>query len=124
MPFDEDDGRRSIFLEGRQVNVETGEPVNNRQGEPLIFTPEIGDVTNAGEGEGVRVYKFPVDPAHVGPNQGNDYPYFRLAEMYLIKAEALNELNGPTAEAVALIDEIRARVFEPNEPINPSSKGG
>ena len=120
--FDEEDQRRSIFLEGRQVNVETGEPVDNRQGEPLIFTPEIGDVTNAGEGEGVRVYKFPVDPAHVGPNQGNDYPYFRLSEMYLIKAEALNELNGPTAEAVSLINELRARVFEPDQPLSPGSK--
>ena len=120
--FDEDDQRRSIFLEGQAFNIETGEPVTNRSNEPLIFTPEIRDATAATEAEGVRILKFPVDPDRDRQNMGNDYPYFRLTEMYLIKAEALNELSGPTAEAVALVNEIRARVFEPDEPISPSSQ--
>ena len=120
--FDEDDQRRSIFLEGQAFNIETGEPVTNRSNEPLIFTPEIRDATAATEAEGVRILKFPVDPNRDRQNMGNDYPYFRLTEMYLIKAEALNELSGPTAEAVALVNEIRARVFEPDEPISPSSQ--
>lgn len=33
----------------------------------------------------------------------------RASEMYLIKAEALNELNGPTAEAVEAINRVRQR---------------
>jgi hypothetical protein len=38
------------------------------------------------------------------------YPYLRTAEMYLIRAEALNELNnGPTAEATAALNEVRRR---------------
>lgn len=115
--FDQDDQRMGIFLEGDQVNVETGDPVNNRQNERLNFTPEIVDITDATEGEGVRIYKFPADPNHVGPDNGNDYAFFRLAEMYLIKAEALNELNGPNQESIDLINTLRARVFEPDEPI-------
>lgn len=42
----------------------------------------------------------------------------RTSEMYLIKAEALNELNGPTAEAVEAINMVRRRargVGTPNE---------
>jgi starch-binding outer membrane protein, SusD/RagB family len=115
--FDEDDQRRGIFMEGRQFNLETGEPVSNRQGEPLIFTPDINDITNAGEGEGVRIMKFTPDPNHVGPNNGNDYPFFRLAEMYLIKAEALSEL-GQTGPAVEQLNVLRERVFEPRKPLS------
>ncbi|RMH68032.1 MAG: RagB/SusD family nutrient uptake outer membrane protein [Bacteroidetes bacterium] len=115
--FDEDDSRRGIFLVGQAYSFITGEPVNNRQDEPLIFTPEINDFTDATEGEGVRILKFPPDPSSVGPNHGNDYPFFRVAEMYLIKAEALNELNGPNQESIDLLNDLRARVFEPDEPL-------
>jgi hypothetical protein len=115
--FDEDDERREIFLVGCQVNLETGEPVNDRTGQPLCFTPEIIDATQAGEHEGARIAKWLPDPNHVAENHANDVAYFRLAEIYLIKAEALNEL-GNTAEAVALVNTVRARVFQPDEPLS------
>lgn len=115
--FDRDDLRDDIFLVGQQYNVETGQAVNDRTGQPLFFTPTINDATAASEGEGVRVYKFPADPNASGQWHGNDYPYFRLAEIYLIKAEALNEL-GRTDEAITLINTtIRSRVFNPPEPL-------
>ncbi len=115
--FDAADQRRQIFLVGPQVNLETNQPVLDRTGNPLVFTPEIHDVTNATEGEGVRIAKWPVDPAHVNQDNGNDFAHFRLAEIYLIKAEALNEL-GQTSAAVALVNTIRARVFSPPKPIS------
>jgi len=36
-------------------------------------------------------------------------PVMRMAGLYLLYAEALNEVNGPTAEATAYVDRIRAR---------------
>jgi hypothetical protein len=117
--FDADDQRREVFLVGAQTNVETGEPVNDRSGDPLFFTPEIADPTSATESEGVRIVKWPADPDHVQENNGNDFGVFRLAEMYLIKAEALNEL-GQTVPAINLVNEIRARVFSPQEPLSLS----
>jgi hypothetical protein len=42
-------------------------------------------------------------------NNGNDLFIIRLAEVYLIRAEAENELNGPTAAALADINTVRAR---------------
>jgi len=115
--FDAADQRRQIFLAGPQVNQVTGQPVTDRAGNPLIFTDIIDDA-KATEGQGVRIMKWPVDPNHLNRENGNDFTIFRLAEMYLIKAEALNELspaNGPAA--VALINTVRARVFNPPKPL-------
>lgn len=109
--FDKKDKRTGIFLIGQAYNLETGKPVNNRQGEPLVFTPEIKNADNASEGEGVRILKFPHDPNHKGADNGNDYPYFRLGEVYLIKAEALNELNGPNQTSIDLLNTLRQRVY-------------
>jgi hypothetical protein len=116
--FDPADQRRQIFLAGPQVNQVTGLPVTDRAGNPLIFDPNIVDDSKAAENIGVRIVKWPVDPAHLDQENGNDYALFRLAEIYLIKAEALNEIsagNGPAA--VALINTVRARVFTPPKPL-------
>ena len=109
--FDANDRRRGIFLVGPQSNVLTGQPVNDRAGNPLVFTVTIANVTSATEGEGPRIYKWPADPNHVAQNNGNDYAWFRLSEMYFIKAEA--ELNGATGSSnpLALIKSVRARAF-------------
>ena len=110
--FDPNDRRRQIFLAGLQVNVLTGQPVTDRQGNPLYFDPNIPDVTAASEGAGVRIYKWPADPNHNQQDNGNDYAWFRLGEMYLIRAEAENEL-GQTALAIADINLLRARANAP-----------
>ncbi len=127
--FDDDDLRKTIFLVGQQYAeprgncigrqcYSQGEPLTDRAGNPLVYTPEIQNIFNATEYEGVRVLKYGPDPNHVGGDHGNDYAWFRLPEMYLIKAEALNELNGPTQEVVDLINAVRNRVFEPDKPIS------
>lgn len=116
--FDAADQRKQdIFLVGRQRNVLTGELVNDRQGNPLIFTESINDITSATEGEGVRYYKWPADPSHVNQDNGNDYAFFRLGEIYLIKAEALNEMSPGDANALTLVNALRARVFNPDKPL-------
>jgi hypothetical protein len=114
--FDADDQRREIFLEGPQVNVLTGVPVNDRAGNPLVFTVDIIDETQAGEGEGTRIMKWPADPDHVSQHNGNDFTLFRLAGIYLVKAEASLEM-GNAGEALILVNTLRARVFEPDEPL-------
>tara|TARA_R110000744_G_scaffold146699_2_gene259580 strand:- start:991 stop:2418 length:1428 start_codon:yes stop_codon:yes gene_type:complete len=54
-------------------------------------------------------YKLPFDPNAVGPSAGNDIVVIRYADILLTRAEALNELNGPTQEAIDLVNEIRNR---------------
>src|SRR5690606_42043991 len=91
-------------------------PVSDRSGARLVFAVDCRDITEATEGEGARVYKWPVDPNAELRNHGNDVPIFRLAEMYRIKAGAANEL-GRTAEAIDLINQVRARAFDPDKPL-------
>ena len=110
--FDPNDRRTQIFLAGPQVNLVTGQPATDRQGNLLVFDPNIPDVEHATEGQGIRIAKWPVDPAHLNQDAGNDYAWFRLGEMYLIRAEAENEL-GQTALAIADINTLRPRVFAP-----------
>ena len=55
------------------------------------------------------------DPTSKEPgNHGNDMFYLRLAEIYLIKAEAENELNGPTASALSAFNKLRQRARNAN----------
>jgi starch-binding outer membrane protein, SusD/RagB family len=49
------------------------------------------------------------DNATAGNHSGNDVPVIRYADILLTKAEALNELNGPTQESLDLINAVRAR---------------
>jgi hypothetical protein len=114
--FDEDDLRTDAFLVGPQVNLETGDTLKTRGGAPVSYEP-IGDITDAPENEGIRILKWPPDPNSVQENNSNDVAFFRLAEMYLIQAEALNEL-GNTAAAVDLVNLVRERVFDPDKPLN------
>lgn len=122
--FDADDERRDVFLEGQQVcqnpggcgDVAFGDPVLDRPGNPLVFTVDIADPTAATESEGTRIMKYPPDPDHVAEQNGNDFAYFRSGEMVLIKAEA--ELaKGNAGSALPLVNQLRARVFEPDEPL-------
>jgi len=101
------DKRRNVILVGQQRDVLTGALVNDRSGSPLIFTVTIDSIRKATEATGARVYKWPVDPNHVSWNS-NDFAWFRLGEMYLIKAEVENELGNP-ATALQLLNALRAR---------------
>jgi hypothetical protein len=107
--FDSLDRRRNIFLVGPQVNLESGAPAKDRAGSPLVFTTTIADVTQATEGEGARIYKWPIDTKHVQQNNGNDFAWFRLGEIYLIKAEAELEGGTGTPDPLTLLKLVRAR---------------
>ena len=57
-----------------------------------------------------HINKF-YDPNKFGNQSSSErnYTYMRYSEVLLIYAEAVNELNGPTDDAYAKIDEVRAR---------------
>jgi len=123
--FDPTDKRRNTILIGPQVDVLSGAPATVRVsgacpasgGTPLVFTDTIRDIRSASEAEGPRIYKWPADPAHVQQNSGNDFAWFRLGEIYLIKAEALNEQTPGTVAALALLNTLRNRNGHPVAPV-------
>ena len=137
--FGDTDQRKNIFLVGQMFAgpnegcagsecFASGDPLQDRVGNPLNFTPGYfrpdgtavtGNPINVDETSGVRVLKWEIDPSRSGGDNGNNYAYLRLAEMYLIKAEAFHRL-GRTEDAVAQINLVRERVFDPDGPIDSS----
>ncbi|AQG79564.1 RagB/SusD family nutrient uptake outer membrane protein [Spirosoma montaniterrae] len=59
--------------------------------------------------DNIRSFKYWPDPNNVGAAHGNDIPEIRLADIFLSRAEALNEINGPGPEAIQLVNQVRAR---------------
>jgi hypothetical protein len=53
--------------------------------------------------------KYEFDPNASGAGMGNDIPVIRYADILLARAEALNEINGPSQEAIDLINQVRDR---------------
>lgn len=63
--------------------------------------------------DNIRSFKYWPDPNNVGAAHGNDIPEIRLSDILLSRAEALNELNGPSLEAIQFINQVRSRAGLP-----------
>jgi starch-binding outer membrane protein, SusD/RagB family len=95
------------FLVGQQYNI-AGVALKTKTNLPLVFTPDFS-ISNSVEEAGVRVVKYAPDPATVNPgNSENDYQYFRLADVYLMRAEAKLR-KGDADGALADINVLRAK---------------
>lgn len=68
-----------------------------------------GNTINAYGTGGAYPIKYGLDPNANGGNGGNDLPEMRYADILLMRAEALNELNGPNQESIDRINEVRNR---------------
>lgn len=99
------------FLVGQQFD-QNGVALKDRTGAPLAFTPEV-KISETGknlEVTGIRVVKYPIDYVG-GDNANNDYVYLRLADVMLMKAEAIlrggTDPNGQTP--LQIVNMIRTR---------------
>ncbi len=99
-------GINAGFLAGQQFDKD-GNPLTDRKENPLIFTPEVA-LTESGDNlevTGVRVVKYPIDYVG-GDNADNDYVYYRFADVWLMKAEALMR-TGDTGQALEMVNTLR-----------------
>jgi hypothetical protein len=106
------------FLIGQQYNWANDAPLTyGAANAPLVFTAgvKLEEVGPDLEVTGIRAFKYPIDYLNDGSgNIDNDYVYFRLADVLLMKAEAI--LRGGTgtvagtygSTALAIINNIRA----------------
>jgi len=106
------------FLVGQQYNLLTDAALTTRGGAPLSFTKDI-NLSETGadlEAKGIRPIKYPVDYVSEGKGGNgceNDHVTFRLADVLLMKAEAI--LRGGTgtsagsygATPVAIVNSLR-----------------
>lgn len=99
-------GIKTGLLVGQQFDKD-GNPLKDRKGNPLAFTPEVSlrESGNNLEVTGIRVIKYPID-YNSGDNANNDYVYYRYADVVLMTAEALMR-SGNNAEALNLVNMVR-----------------
>lgn len=119
--FDDADPRKlGSFLIGPMIDPATGEVLITAHGRPLIHTVDFNMIPGTiREGmwgevhqeEGARCNKWVFEKGLSNSDQENDFAIFRLADVYLMKAEALLRLNRDNAEATRLINVIRERGF-------------
>ena len=78
-------------------------------GAPLIFTPKINQLgPDAWRQGGARIGKYTYEVGGT-PNMSNDFVVFRYGDILLARAEALWKLSAGSAEALTLVNQIRAR---------------
>ena len=95
----------------RSAFVNTYDLVNDKRAVLILrtYTNTAGAQVNLmASADNARCLKY-WDNATSGNHSGNDVPLIRYADILLTKAEALNELNGPTQESLDLINEVRER---------------
>ncbi|HZK93673.1 MAG TPA: RagB/SusD family nutrient uptake outer membrane protein [Prolixibacteraceae bacterium] len=107
------------FLTGPMKDPATGEVYITAHGRPLIHTVDVTmkygiDADGWGQTEqedGARCFKWEFESGQNGDAE-NDFAIFRLADVYLMKAEALVRSGGDNAEATRLVNVIRQRAFD------------
>jgi hypothetical protein len=92
-----------------------GNPIvdlKDRSGNPLIFTPDVR-LFYSTETKGIRIVKYPLDPSTINDNggsgSGNDYVFFRFADVRLMKAEAILRGGTDAETPLAIVNGIRAK---------------
>ncbi len=116
--FDPDDKRYlGSFLIGPMISATTGLQLITAHGRPLIHTVDVTmkyaiDADGWGQTEqedGARCNKWEFKKGVTAME--NDCAIYRLADVYLMKAECLVRLGQNNTEATRLINELRKRVF-------------
>jgi hypothetical protein len=120
--YDPEDIRlKGSFLTGAMKDPATGDTLMTAQNRPLIHTVDITmkysfDADGWGQTEqedGARCCKWDFE-AGLPFMSENDFHIFRLADVYLMKAEAILRNGGSNGDATNLVNIIRLRAFGDN----------
>jgi hypothetical protein len=109
--YDPSDLRRAQYLVGQQYAADGVTPLTDTQtGLPLSFDPNVTTLSSASNAfrlAGARNVKYHPQSGTAG-NQSNDMVIFRLADAYLMLAEASMQ-TGDMATAVTMVNKVRQR---------------
>lgn len=106
--YEEGDVRRDkSILAGQQYSASDGSMVLMDNGEPLNYTEEISNYTNALQNEGVRLdkYEWREDDQW---ERDNDWVLMRYSEVLMMQAEAYLRL-GYESTALPFVNQVRSR---------------
>ena len=99
--------RDKTLMIGQQYSAKDGSVVNMDNGEPLNYTEDISNFTNAKQNEGVRLDKYEWSSTDAW-ERDNDWVLMRYAEVLMTEGEAYYRL-GDTSTALIYINKIRER---------------
>jgi len=105
--FEATDKRRKGMLIGDQINLGTGSVIIMDSGEPLTYTEDIVNFTDAKQNEGVRLAKYEMK-AGESWERDHDFVLIRYSEILMMQAECYVRLGSPTL-AAPFIQQITAR---------------
>lgn len=84
-------------------------------GTPGGYDPSVSPTDFLWSGIGVQKFVHPESKSGSWVRQIHfPYPIIRMADLYLMKAEILNEINGPSQQVYDEVNKIRARAGIPN----------
>lgn len=106
-----DERLADTWLMGTQLKL-NGDPILASDGTPFILTKNLPDGLYTKEKEGYRMNKFEVKVGAL-MNLSNDFPFFRYAQVLMMKAECLLR-TGQADAAAAIVSQVRARAFKNN----------
>lgn len=106
----EDTRLEDTWLMGQQYTPSGDSVYINKPDKPLNFTNTLESLFWTEEYEGYRVGKYEIE---IGckSSMSNDFPYFRFADVLMMKAECLMR-QGHEDQAALLVTEVRQRAFE------------
>lgn len=113
--YDPADQRLSdTWLSGQQYAADGSELVGSydMMNKPLVFVNSMPDGVFTGEADGYRWKKYEIQ-MESKTFMNNDFVIFRLAQVYMMKAECLLR-SGNASAAAELITQVRQRAFKNN----------
>lgn len=105
--FEEGDARRNSLLIGQQYSAKDGTMVLMDNGEPLNYTEEISNFTNALQNEGARLDKYEWS-ATDSWERDNDWVLMRYAEILMMQAECYFRMGYPDT-GLPYVNQLRTR---------------
>jgi hypothetical protein len=120
---DNSDVRKQNFIAGPQYAFDGVTPIidiqgfNDPDGPQVNYTPELNELSpQCYRQAGARIGKYEFKTG-ADADLDNDMPIFRYADILLMKAEALWRIDPGSAEALALVNQVRNRSYEPDQPL-------
>lgn len=111
--YEEGDNRRDkTLMIGQQYSAKDGSAINMDNGEPLNYTEDIANYTNALQNEGARLDKYEWSATDAW-ERDNDWVLMRYAEVLMMEGEAYYRL-GYTPTALTYINQLRERAGLPD----------
>lgn len=114
--FDPDDARlTSNWIQGQQFaasGVALKSTMGATSGQPLAFINQLPGIDKSDEIHGFRLGKFEIK-MEASVQLSNDWPLFRYADIWMMKAECLLR-TGKADEAAVIVTDVRKRNFKSN----------